>query len=130
MVSFVQKESPLKELWIVQVCSGDLDEGGSLQKKGKNTQHFCFNNLVDICGFTDYVKNRRADLKSCSVEHQGSKRKQKRSGGNGEDLQSGCSGSRRGRWPCQRGRKRKIPRAILGEGECGGSAFIRNTQDL
>ncbi len=47
----------------------------------------------------------------------GLEEKAKRSGGNGEDLQTGCSGSRRGGCPCPRDRKRKIPRAILGEGE-------------
>jgi hypothetical protein len=47
----------------------------------------------------------------------GLEEKAKRSEGNGEDLQTGCSGSRRGGCPCPRGRKRKIPRAILGKGE-------------
>jgi hypothetical protein len=47
----------------------------------------------------------------------GLEEKAKRSGGNEEDLQNACSRSRRGGCPCPRGRKRKIPRAILGKGE-------------
>ncbi len=79
-MSFVQKESPLNELWIVQVCWGDLDEGGHHKLAEEGKEHPAF--LLSITWWTSVdsrtnVKNRRADLKSCSVEHQGSKRKQK-----------------------------------------------------